>query len=64
MAWVCKSYTDMELVFEDRPTRIKLHWKPSTNSDTNCVILPNGSIKKLIGRNLTWEDNCVELKEE
>lgn len=63
MAWVCKSYTDMELVFEEKPTRIKLHWEPSINSDTNCVILPDGSIKKLIGRELCWEDEPVELKE-
>lgn len=26
------------------------------------VILPKGSIKKLIGRELTWEDEPVELK--
>ena len=29
-----------------------------------AIILPKGSIKKLIGRELTWEDNPVELKEE
>lgn len=28
------------------------------------VILPKGSIKKLIGRDLTWQDEPVELKEE
>lgn len=28
------------------------------------ISLPKGSIKKLIGRDLTWEDNPVELKEE
>lgn len=26
------------------------------------VVLPKGSIKKLIGRDLTWEDEPVELK--
>ena len=26
--------------------------------------LPKGSIKKLIGKDLTWEDEPVELKEE
>lgn len=30
-----------------------------------CAIgLPKGSIKKLIGRELTWEDEPVELKSE
>lgn len=28
------------------------------------AILPKGSIKKLIGRKLTWSDEPVELKEE
>ena len=28
------------------------------------IYLPKGSIKKLIGRDLTWEDNPVELMEE
>lgn len=28
------------------------------------IDLPKGSIRKLIGRELTWEDEPVELKEE
>lgn len=28
----------------------------------NGIILPKGSIEKLIGRKLTWEDEPVELK--
>ena len=28
------------------------------------IYLPKGSIKKLIGRDLTWEDEPGELKEE
>lgn len=30
----------------------------------HMIHLPKGSIKKLIDRNLTYEDNPVELKEE
>ena len=29
-----------------------------------AIILPKGSIKKLIGRDLTWKDDAVELKEK
>ena len=29
-----------------------------------CIDLPKGSIKKLIGRELSWQDEPVELKEE
>lgn len=28
------------------------------------VVLPKGTIKKLIGRDLTWEDEPVEIKED
>lgn len=33
-------------------------------SDSDVVRLPNGTIRKLIGRELSWEDEPVELKEE
>lgn len=39
------------------------HW--SSDSDDplpeGCIVLPKGSIEKLIGRKLTWKDNYVEL---
>lgn len=28
-----------------------------------CIILPKGTIEKLIGRKLTWKDEPVELKD-
>ena len=30
--------------------------------DNNRVELPKGTIKKLIGRELTWDDEPIELK--
>lgn len=33
-------------------------------ANTGCCYLPKGSIKKLIGRDLYWSDEPVELKEE
>lgn len=43
------------------------HWiAPYYNPDEGCediaVGLPKGSIKKLIGRELTWDDEPVELE--
>lgn len=34
------------------------------HNDSERIKLPKGSIKKLIGRNLTWNDEPMELKEE
>lgn len=28
----------------------------------HSIELPKGTIEKLIGRNLTWKDECVEFK--
>lgn len=29
--------------------------------ENHAIVLPRGSIKKLIGRELTWEDEAVEI---
>lgn len=42
------------------------HWSSDETDPLpeGAVILPKGYIKKLIGRDLTWKDEPVELKEE
>ena len=63
MAWLAVDEDGDERIFEDIPYRLyDSFWAPRIVS--SVVPLPKGSIKKLIGRELTWEDNCVELKEE
>lgn len=63
MAWVAVDKDCRECIYQFRPKRsseifISLH------EYSMWLVLPKGSIKKLIGRDLTWEDNPVELKEE
>lgn len=69
MAWVAVHENGYEGIFSNKPTRGgKLHlWYDGLNDggtsyDTE-IPLPKGSIKKLIGRNLTWNDEPVELKQ-
>lgn len=54
-----------EWIFENKPYRVSRAglWNPFVE-DENCFCLPKGSIKKLIGRKLTWEDEPVKLKAE
>lgn len=40
------------------------YWLPQDRNGAYGFLLPNGSIKKLIGRELNWNDKPVELKEE
>jgi hypothetical protein len=59
MAWLAVDLSGCECIFSTKPER-----NPITNwwqIDGQYVILPSGSIEKLIGRNLSWEDEPVEI---
>ena len=74
MAWVCVGYSGEELVFVNKPHRrisknefffdendiYKHEW--IDDKYYGCINLPKGSIKKLIGRELSWNNEPVELK--
>lgn len=59
MAWVAVDKIDKELISQTEPFRVGDYW-----IDYSIFHLPKGSIKKLIGRDLSWSDEPVELKEE
>ena len=62
MAWVCVERSGKEIICEYKPYRFEnLCWEMSAINN-NCVGLSKGSIKKLIGRDLNWSDEPVELK--
>lgn len=60
-AWVCVNYFGMELMFVSKPKKVDDSWRDD-NGCCKCLELPKGSIKKLIGRELSWDDEAVELK--
>ena len=78
MAYVAVNEYGTEVMFHNKPTRQKggrkgwdywldeeTYWeirRYTTNADDYSIKLPSGSIEKLIGRTLTWEDEPVELK--
>jgi len=59
MAWVAVDKDQAEYVYESQPIRQIRFWFPP--GDSKDVELPTGSIKKLIGRELTWDDEPVKL---
>lgn len=65
MAWLAVDETGQETIFKRKPIRNYYgFWIPYTtcdNIESDWIILPQGSIKKLIGRDLTWEDGPVEI---
>lgn len=75
MAWVavdkfCVGVENSEYIHSTKPIRIKDEFGEYWGNDGtyeiaceySCVELPKGTIKKLIGRDMTWEDEPIELK--
>lgn len=50
-----------ERVVNLRPIRDSEHKVWKIDDFAQCVYLPQGSIEKLIGRELTWKDEPVEI---
>ena len=61
MAWLACDKDGSEVVFRSKPFRREDYWDNGCEDYCN---MPRGSIKKLIGRQLKWEDNPVELEED
>ena len=65
MAWLCVDGFDRELRFKDKPSKglgtDEGLWFPRNHLKDEKVLL-KGSIKKLIGRELKWQDEPIELK--
>ena len=53
MTWLCVDKDGSEWVFDGAPKRGETGWY-ITFEATSCVGLPKGSIKKHIGKKLTW----------
>ena len=60
MAWIAVDKSGNEYIFDAKPVRFGGAWY-TKYMDEKLIVLPNGSIKKLIGQELTWEDEPVEL---
>lgn len=61
MAWVSVNKSGFEVMFEEEPIRDIIWCVNTSNHDCSCIGLPEGTIEKLIGKKLTWEDEPVKL---
>ena len=70
MAWVAVDKDGRECIYQFRPKRGNNEFCPKRGNNqfiplyeySMWMTLPKGSIKKLIGRDLTWQDEPVKLK--
>ena len=58
MAWLTVDQDGAECIFSIKPTRKGVCW---SNNNERYVELSPGTIIKLIGRELKWEDEPVEI---
>ncbi len=64
MAWLAVDRDGGETVFENRPCRRdEGFWEDPGSTYGTYLYLPYGTIKVLIGRELAWDDEPVELRE-
>lgn len=63
MAWVAVDSNGTENIYQFRPKRSNDKFIPLYPYSMSLT-LPKGSIKKLIGRDLDWNDEPVELRNE
>lgn len=65
MAWVAVDGEEYIYIYASEPERSEecRYWQvDSWRLSVDIVKLPPGTIKKLIGRELSWSDESVELK--
>lgn len=60
MSWLAVDKDGEEYIYEQKPIRKNWFW--DTTLPSKFIKLPKGSVKKLIGRDLQWEDDPVELE--
>ena len=63
MAWLAVDGDEQELIFEVKPKRSKEGriWQlPSRYSNYSVIYLKKGTIEKIIGRKITWDDEPVK----
>lgn len=66
MPWLCVNKNRQEVILDIKPIRKETYWsedKESIFGEEVGVDLPKGTIKKLIGKDLTWNDEPYELTE-
>jgi hypothetical protein len=60
--WLAVDVDGEEFIYNIEPHRLSHCW--AGDMDEPYIKLPEGSIEKLIGRKLTWEDDAVIVEGE
>ena len=61
MAWVTINKAGEEVIYDGFFNERDEDQQMVYSGFRNCIVLPHGTIKKIIGRELTWADEPVKL---
>lgn len=61
MPYLAVDKIGIEVIFQDKPSRVANTWCVDGFGIEDRVYLSDGTIKKLIGKDLTWSDEPVEI---
>ena len=59
--WVATDKGGREYIYYYKPVRLFNYWAASRHAYRQYCILPKGTIERIIGYKLTWEDEAVKL---
>lgn len=66
MVWFAVDKDGSEYIYDNKPERIDSYWGIQESKIGEpigvLILLPKGTIKKIIGKELTWDDEPVYIK--
>lgn len=61
MGWLAVDKNGEELFFYGKPERWRSEWVANENDIKDALVLDNGTIRRFIGKTLSWEDEPIEI---
>ena len=61
MAWLAVDKGGKEYIYQNKPIRKALCFAPKDSDDRKYVKLLKGTIKFMLGYNMTWKDEPLKL---
>ena len=63
MAWIAVDPNDDEYIFRDEPVRFEYYFdSQKENVIQDYIVVPRGTSLKLTGKQMTWNDEPIELE--
>lgn len=62
MAWIAVDADGTAYKYNKKPIRATDCWMPDHSDTSTCVAIPMATVKTIIGKNMNWSDQPVEIE--